>query len=484
MSRPADEHYRAVPAKDGVFDGVEEGVAQVPPKAAAATTGTRSLQRRAALGLVPVAITALILLGVRAVRPRAVTSSVDSVVWAATSLVAAVPDAVAATPILPPRSGSAPVAPARGALATLPAAAAAAGTCAGMGDDCTASQCCKDAGFQCFTKSEYFATCRPYCEPGMKDEDGSPWACMKLGAPAPFESGPERCAWSGENCGGKRCCNDANMKCFKRNSYFAGCKFTAPADWDKTQLGEFRGWHQIVAPAPAGKETQGTKLFCFVVQSPNPRVHEDQLIQRAREMKLGIFSCDENSVYMGAAAPPTAWQSVSNINVFIAVWDQVKAEGKFWHNDWTVKVDSDAVFFGNRLKQHLDKLRVPKYEPVYIKNCNFKFWFQGSLEIFSEKAMELYVKYGHLCSAKIGHEGGEDFYMMTCMDAMGVGAMSDIQVLDDKYTRLDHLVLDDVAPCKNGWTAAFHPYRDADVWAKCATAALQAEQQFAATHKA
>merc|ERR1712012_203851 len=97
--------------------------------------------------------------------------------------------------------------------------------------------------------------------------------------------------------------------------------------------------------------------------------------------------------------------------------------------------------------------------PVYIKNCNFKFGFQGSLEIFSQKAVERYMEYSQLCSDKIGHDGGEDFFIMSCMDAIGVKNMKDDGILYDKYATGEHLILDDVSCCGNLGVAAFHPFR-------------------------
>lgn len=311
-------------------------------------------------------------------------------------------------------------------------------------------------------------------------EEGEEWKCDPLGQPGPIPDGPGHCAWSGDNCIGVKCCNDANMKCFQKDGYFAGCKFKPVEGWDNTIIGEFRGWHQEWVPKDGPK--LGGKLYCFVVKSPNPRVKEDTLVQAAAEKKIGIFSCNENSVFEGAAAARTDWKSISNTDIFINVWNQVMDEGKFWRNDWTVKADPDCVFFGNRISTHMAKLGIGKDDAVYIKNCNFKFRFQGSLEIFSVKAMESYKKYRQMCSDKIGHEGGEDFFIMTCMDAMGVSAAEDDDVLYDKYATGEHLILDDVSHCSNGWTAAFHPFRTVEVWNKCADAAMKAEQTYAAAH--
>lgn len=364
-----------------------------------------------------------------------------------------------------------PAAPAAAAYPPPPTGAA----CGGPGDNCQGSQCCKDAGYQCFTKNRDYATCRATCQAGMVEE-GDTWDCLPLGQPAAIPDGPEHCAWSGDNCIATKCCNDANMKCFQKDGYFAGCLFKPNEGWDNTIIGEFRGWHQAYSGAGDGPML-GTRLYCIAVKSPNARVQEDQLIAAAQAKNIGIFSCDDHSIYEGAAAAKTEWKSISNTDIFIGVWNQVMDEGKFWNNDWTIKADPDCVFFGNRLQWHLGKLKVGKYDAVYVKNCDFKFRFQGSLEVFSMKAMEKYHKYRGMCADKIGHEGGEDFFMMTCMDAMGVWAVEDDSILYDKYATQEHLVLDDVSNCHNGWTAAFHPFRSVDAWNRCADAALSVPPQ-------
>jgi hypothetical protein len=267
------------------------------------------------------------------------------------------------------------------------------------------------------------------------------------------------------------------MKCFIKDDGFAGCKFKTEEGWSADTIGEFRGWHQVEKEAPAGQPTLGTTLYCIVVKSPNPRVDEGGLVAQMQQNGWSVFGCDANKVMNGGAAPRAkeatagGWNSVANTDIFVTIWDQIIAEGQWKNFDWTVKVDPDAVFFPDRLRQHLGKLRAPAGSAVYIKNCDFKFGFMGSLEIFSMKATELFSLNGAQCKNKIGHEGGEDFYMMTCMDALGVKTMKDASILNDKYTSTATLNLGDVSPCSNGWTASFHPYRSAGVWMNCHNAA-------------
>lgn len=368
-------------------------------------------------------------------------------------------------------------------LATLPVAAS---TCSDETDDCSVTKCCATPGFQCYRKDAKYAGCKGFCIPG----NGSDWACDEIGVRAPMPSnGVAKCSWAGESCSaGTHCCNDANMKCYTKDQYFASCHFNPQDGWDNKEIGLFRGWDQITPGAAKGLEA-GTSLYCLTVQSPPQPKSENRaatddgaLLAAVQSQGLGIYACDEFDVFQGGVAQKAEWQSISNTDIFIQVWDQVFKAGKFWHHDWTVKVDPDAVFFPDRLRSHLVKLAPPKGEMIYIKNTDFKFGFMGSLEIFSEKAMEEFHTNGHLCTEHIGHTGGEDFYIMTCMDALGVGSMQDVEVLDDKYTSSAYLDLKDVSPCKNGWTAAFHPYKDWAAWGACHTAATDTANAWLAAH--
>merc|ERR1712151_1453079 len=101
----------------------------------------------------------------------------------------------------------------------------------------------------------------------------------------------------------------------------------------------------------------------------------------------------------------------------------------------------------------------------------------GSLEVFTKEALQVYLDPGHFeqqtgaewCAQKLGHDGGEDFYMKACFDAMGVGHMSDTSLLNDKCTLGTEECMaagtckfdsHDVSPCHDDAAVAFHPYKD------------------------
>jgi hypothetical protein len=196
--------------------------------------------------------------------------------------------------------------------------------------------------------------------------------------------------------------------------------------------------------------------------------------QRARG--FGIFSCDGSALYDAPVARKAAWGSFANTDEFIQIWDRVRNEGVYANHDWVVKVDPDAVLIPSRLRARVAELRVPSGRAVYLQNCDFKFHFMGALEIMTKEALEMYFMNKGNCSKYLGHEGGEDFWMKSCLNAIGVSYMTDFTLLNDKYTlgtpecrAAGNCKYDvrDVSPCASPVSVAFHPYKDIDVWIQC-----------------
>eukprot|EP00928_Gymnodinium_smaydae_P014935 TRINITY_DN1547_c0_g1_i6.p1 TRINITY_DN1547_c0_g1~~TRINITY_DN1547_c0_g1_i6.p1 ORF type:complete len:1008 (-),score=183.78 TRINITY_DN1547_c0_g1_i6:86-2992(-) len=72
------------------------------------------------------------------------------------------------------------------------------GNCAADGEDCRSSRCCKTPGKTCYTKNEWWASCRESCSPGQPwDQDPpefrEPWSCAKLSMLAPPPAEDEEC---------------------------------------------------------------------------------------------------------------------------------------------------------------------------------------------------------------------------------------------------------------------------------------------------
>jgi hypothetical protein len=147
--------------------------------------------------------------------------------------------------------------------------------CATTGEDCQESRCCDDPDAKCYEKHHRWAVCRLHCTPGVNRSEPefaqTPWSCQvltrnsgelkskaKREAPATSTkpakqrstattlakaldrngtklSAAERheielrrsrgvCSGAGEDCQVFKCCQDADMTCYKRDAGWAVCK--------------------------------------------------------------------------------------------------------------------------------------------------------------------------------------------------------------------------------------------------------------------
>mmetsp|Transcript_3060 Transcript_3060/g.6724 ORF Transcript_3060/g.6724 Transcript_3060/m.6724 type:complete len:691 (+) Transcript_3060:117-2189(+) len=342
--------------------------------------------------------------------------------------------------------------------------------CSAPGEDCRSTKCCSSergaVGMTCYSKDQYWAACAPSCGGGNDTKD---WACSALGERSKFPTG---CAWAGTSCAAdKLCCNDG-FECVVKDAQWTACTQTVkretwvthyipiPAGWQGTVVGGGRREYSL-DPAPAGTPTSGTRLYCFMAILPDS--NEVTLMKLAKRNKVSVFACDGYDIFNSWQSQMTQWDSgtatLTNTDVFIKIWDQVYDAGHFMNYDWTVKVDADAVFLPNRLKQHLDKLRTPKGARVYLENIDYQFKFMGALEVMTREAVDRYLEKGHEC-IRGKHEGGEDFFLKGCLDAIGIDHMSDYSLLADKYAGQDR-------PCTDGWAVAYHFHKKVLSWNWC-----------------
>mmetsp|Transcript_67768 Transcript_67768/g.195936 ORF Transcript_67768/g.195936 Transcript_67768/m.195936 type:complete len:415 (+) Transcript_67768:51-1295(+) len=292
------------------------------------------------------------------------------------------------------------------------------------------------------------------------------------------EVGPRpACAWEGDNCQPSGCCRHPGFKCFAKNESHALCGQTcanASLDdeepWTCHELGGDMGEHVLLKSS----DPAGTSLYCFAVVTPQGVVppgvkegYEQSLLDLMRTKQLGIFQCDASGVFQGRRASKGDWQSVANTDIFRDAWKQVQQAGVYRKHDWTVKADADAVFLPQRLRMHIASMAPPPHTPVYLHNINFKFHFMGALEVLSAQAVDVLLGNFGRCIKSFGMAGGEDFFTKQCLDASGVGHMTDFSILDDKYTHSKGWHLFDVSPCENDAIVAFHPYKHAHAWEGC-----------------
>merc|ERR1719414_2271407 len=84
--------------------------------------------------------------------------------------------------------------------------------------------------------------------------------------------------------------------------------------------------------------------------------------------------------------------------------------------------------------------------------------FLGAVEVFSTQAVMKYMDHGDGCHESLGVDAGEDGFFKGCMDALGVGFMTDGELFfPDKSA----------GACNAESHAAFHPLKTVNDWKCC-----------------
>lgn len=237
------------------------------------------------------------------------------------------------------------------------------------------------------------------------------------------------------------------------------------------------------ASAPISGNDTLPSLFCWSYSQTHGYEWETILLQRAHV--YSIFSCNDWAVFtlepgdLGSGATTTAiygppaqvgWQPggqlILNTDLFLRVWGKIKEGTQFKKNQWTVKVDVDAVFFPDRLREHLRWKGNPWHNKVYFKNCQDFNSMQGPLEVYSRAAMDTFFEGMLRCKEWVHGNFGEDIFMQHCMPILGINFLVDWQMVADQYCH----TLPYTCACDDNsafWKAALHPCKSADTWLKC-----------------
>lgn len=309
-----------------------------------------------------------------------------------------------------------------------------------------------------------------YCDTADKKQDMLDML-HKVYDAKPWVPPPHNCSWGGDNCIETKCCADVcdaswdfkeckAYTCYKRDENWAGCKTGGPPEgWEGTELGGHPNTE--VAPAEEGKLIQGTRLYCFSVVMWNQppaagwQASEAELANNWKEQKKGIMQCDDYSIFDGLEGG-----SVHNIQSFINAWNMVKDDGRWKQNDWSIKVDPDAVFFPEHFRRKLEWVyKTPQGATVYMRNTFYKFKLLGAIEALTREALELYFARGWECEAHLGQEGGEDYWLLQCLEGLGVDYQTDESLLHDKYAADEN--------CDDGYSVAHHFFKKIDDWDAC-----------------
>lgn len=92
------------------------------------------------------------------------------------------------------------------------------------GDACLESKCCMDPAMKCFRKNQYWAACKYTCD----SEKIDPKDGSKWSCQEVQAGVNERCSLNGQECTTSTCCQDEAYKCFEKNQYFATCSIDCP----------------------------------------------------------------------------------------------------------------------------------------------------------------------------------------------------------------------------------------------------------------
>jgi len=107
--------------------------------------------------------------------------------------------------------------------------------CAGVGENCENSMCCRASGTQCFRKVKGWAACKQSCVaggPDVTDANNDPWECKALGSRTPgvAQGGGIPAAWvkqncsdNGEDCSSTKCCKLQGQTCYAKTDKWAMC---------------------------------------------------------------------------------------------------------------------------------------------------------------------------------------------------------------------------------------------------------------------
>jgi len=229
-------------------------------------------------------------------------------------------------------------------------------------------------------------------------------------------------------------------------------------------------------------------LFCWSVVRQDS--YEADVIRAQLTAGAGIFGCDGFAVvseeewsvgwgpggrigevnalsFASASVGVSKDGTAGNAQLFMNAWDAILERTLVLEFDWSIKVDPDAVVVADRLRDHV---RDSTGSSVFVRNCNkepdspdFPMMF-GSLETISREGLRVYKDASHRCRSELSwYSWGEDLFLGKCLLHLGVAPLDDFSIISDGVCT--------GVNCNDGWSAAFHPFKDSNEWMNCWNAA-------------
>mmetsp|Transcript_132170 Transcript_132170/g.410748 ORF Transcript_132170/g.410748 Transcript_132170/m.410748 type:complete len:356 (+) Transcript_132170:18-1085(+) len=336
--------------------------------------------------------------------------------------------------------------------------------------------------------------CRASCIPGpnIYDVNHSPWDCAVLGPRTPGIPPPRRpvgpwvatqCTGEGGNCASTGCCTGVNRQCYRKNYGWAACLHECSPGVQSNDPDKSPWSCEPLGPRNPGP-IKSPSLFCWALARPTG--NEAELMRYQMRNHLSLFRCEDWTVFSDWAfdlgngysakgigdltAQKGQWGSWLNTVVFAKAWHQIFWTGKFRDHDWTVKIDPDATFFPDRLKEHLAPLSPD--QPWWIHNSRTSTPMLGPIEVISRGGMYVYYAnnppnksgtWGAVCEDVWMDQSGEDGFISGCLKRLGVAAKYDAKIL--KQDRED---------CGDGVYVAYHPCKTVSTYKLCQAQAVAA----------
>lgn len=249
---------------------------------------------------------------------------------------------------------------------------------------------------------------------------------------------------------------------------------------------------QAETAAVALKDTVGLdgvgavpSMFCFSIVLPSD--HDIALVRWQHQQKVSIFRCKEAAVFTNATLELSGvavhildseigcrhgvgadWSF--NAWMFIGIWRAVVEHGRWQDHDWTVKVDTNAVFFPERLGFILDRHN----RTSYLTSC--KVGLHAPVQVLSRDAVavlaEDYAKSWDgkspqrcLADARLLEFGNctRDSFLDVCLSKV---------LLSSTRTVDENLACDATSHCKEAEDcsddrASFHPHDTVEGYGSC-----------------
>jgi len=246
-------------------------------------------------------------------------------------------------------------------------------------------------------------------------------------------------------------------------------------------------WNVSLPPQPP-PYADSPGLFCISLMIP--RTYEFDMLKDQHAKKVGIFQCNDYAVYSNESLSLSKgkhplktdvlhgslivkfggeWHSALNTDIFIRFWGKVIEDHRTWRNEWTVKIDPDAVFFPSRLREMLRNRwyagKPPK--PSYLNNCHRGM--HGPIEVLSKKAMEVYKKHWRDCKEGEPYEHKqEDFYFRRCWKLLKIQKVEAYNLLFENLYACDERsdTRDGRHPCFSR-QVSFHPFKSVEAYNQC-----------------